>query len=78
MSAGHLIAASAYRNRDLKGDAGSSDYMLDSSASLNYKVAYAKDWIAVMRYYNAKSGNMTIEQSDYDAIKSLFNQTGIN
>lgn len=27
---------------------------------------------------NAKSGNMTIKQSDYDAIKSLFNQTGIN
>lgn len=41
MSAGHLIAASAHRNRDLKGDAGPGDYMLGSSASLNYKVAYA-------------------------------------
>lgn len=37
-----------------------------------------RDWIAVMHYYNAKSGNMAIEQSDYDAMKSLFNQTGIN
>lgn len=37
-----------------------------------------RDRIAVMCDSNAKSGNMTIEQSDYDAIKSLFNQTGIN
>lgn len=36
------------------------------------------DRIAVMCDSNAKSCNMTIEQSDYDAIKSLFNQTGIN
>lgn len=79
MSAGHLIAASAHRNRDLKGDAGPGDYMLGSSASLNYKVAYAlRDWIAVMCDSNAKSGNLTIEQSDYDVIKSFFNQTGIN
>lgn len=80
MSAGYLIAASAHRNRDLKGDAGPGDHMLGSSASLDYKVAYAKGLIgfAVMCDYNAKSGNMTIEQSDYDAIKSLFNQTGIN
>ena len=42
MNAGHLIAASAHRNRDLKGDAGPGDYMLGSSASLDYKVAYAK------------------------------------
>lgn len=73
MSASYLIAASAHRNRDLK-----DDYMLGSSASLDYKVHMLRDWIAVMCDYNAKSGNMTIEQSDYDAIKSLFNQTGIN
>jgi len=42
MSAGHLIAASAHRNRDLKGNAGPGDYMLGSYASLDYKIAYAK------------------------------------
>ena len=37
-----------------------------------------RDWIAVMCDSNAKSGNLTIEQSDYDVIKSFFNQTRIN
>lgn len=47
MSAGYLIAASAHRNRDLKGDAGPGDHMLGSSASLDYKVAYAKRLIGL-------------------------------
>lgn len=78
MSAGYIIAASAHRNRDLKGDAGSGDYMLVHLHHWIIRLHMLRDWIAVMCDSNAKSGNMTIEQSDYDAIKSLFNQAGIN
>lgn len=77
MDMGHLIATSTHQNRDLKSDKGPSEYMLDRDAPLSYKAAYAQDWVAIIREYNAKGGSMTIEQSDYDAIRDVFRQAGI-
>ena len=77
MDMGHLIATSTHQNRDLKGDKGPGEYMLDSNAPLSYKAAYAQDWVSIIKKYNANGGSMTIEQSDYNAIKSIFQQAGI-
>lgn len=74
---GHLIATSAHQNRDLKSDKGPGEYMLDNSAPLSYKVAYAKDWVAIIKKYNKLGGNMTIEKSDYDAIVNIFRKAGV-
>lgn len=77
LTEGHLVATSAHQNRDLKGDKGPGEYMLDNNAPLKLKVAYAKDWVAIMRRYNKKGARMTLEKSDYDAIMRIFKEGGV-
>lgn len=77
LTEGHLVATSAHQNRDLKGDKGPGEYMLDNNAPLKLKVAYAKDWVAIMRRYNKKGARMTLEKSDYNAIMRIFKEGGV-
>lgn len=73
---GHLLAVSSHENTS-KSDKGPNDYMLSSSAPSSFTKAYAQDWVKIIKDYNSKSGNMTIEQSDYDAILRVFQETGV-
>ena len=76
LTPGHLIATSAHENTT-KSDKGPSEYMLSASAPDSYKKAYIQDMIAVIKNYNAKGGNLTIEQSDYNAMLKEFQRLGV-
>lgn len=76
LTPGHLIATSAHENTT-KSDKGPSEYLLSASAPDSYKKAYIQDMIAVIKNYNAKGGNLTIEQSDYNAMLREFQRLGV-
>ena len=72
---GHLLAVESGEN-NLKSDSGPSRYM--PSGGTAYGAAYGKDWVAVLKSYQAKGGRATIEQSDYNAIMKAFDDAGVH
>lgn len=75
MDPGHLIAVSSDEN-SLKSDYGPSNYL--PTAGTKYQLAYAQDWVSVLKRYASKGVNATIEQSDYNTIMNIFNQNGVS
>lgn len=71
---GHLLAVESSEN-NLKSDYGPSRYM--PSGGTAYRAAYGKDWVAILKSYQAKGGRATIEQSDYNAIMKAFDDAGV-
>ena len=71
---GHLLAVESSEN-NLKSDSGPSRYM--PSGGTAYRAAYGKDWVAILKSYQAKGGRATIEQSDYNAIMKAFDDAGV-
>lgn len=74
MDMGHLIAVSSEEN-SIKSDSGPSEYL--PPAGSKYSLAYAQDWVSVIKKYESQGANATIEQSDYDAIMKIFNENNV-
>lgn len=74
MDMGHLIAVSSEEN-SIKSDSGPSGYL--PPAGGKYSLAYAQDWVSVIRKYESQGVNATIEQSDYDAIMKIFDENNV-
>ena len=70
MDPGYLIAVSSDEN-SLK-----SDYL--PTAGTKYRLAYAQDWVSVLKRYASQGVNAAIEQSDYDTIMNIFDQNGVS
>lgn len=75
MDPGYLIAVSSDEN-SLKSDYGPSNYL--PTAGAKYQLAYAQDWVSVLKRYASKGANATIEQSDYNTIMNIFDQNGVS